>query len=105
MAIADAMQGPIRVWSCEVLTCERLTLPAGETGKLTGLQARYTDRHSLVQAAKRKLARLQAERKSYLTTAGSLEKVAVDHLWSLASGKERSDGKTPPRPYRPTGGV
>lgn len=66
------------------------------TAELTSLRSRYTDGHSEVQAAERRLQRLQGERRSYLEDAKRLDKVDIDRLWSLAAGQGQSGDKAPP---------
>lgn len=66
------------------------------TGELTALKARYTDDHSDVQAAERKLRRLQEERRSYLDVSNRIEKADMDRLWNIALGQGGDNEKAPP---------
>ncbi|MCR9257700.1 MAG: hypothetical protein NXI16_16575 [Alphaproteobacteria bacterium] len=52
---------------------------------LATLKSRYTDRHSAVQAAERKLTRLKAERDSVLANAPNLTEEEVEELWAAAA--------------------
>jgi polysaccharide chain length determinant protein (PEP-CTERM system associated) len=56
------------------------------SAELASLRARYTDAHSEVQAAERKLARLEEERQHLLGSAKNIETVDLDRLWNLAAG-------------------
>ncbi|OYY60759.1 MAG: hypothetical protein B7Y61_23080, partial [Rhizobiales bacterium 35-66-30] len=56
------------------------------SAELASLRARYTDAHSEVQAAERKLARLEEERQHLLGAAKNIETVDLDRLWNLAAG-------------------
>lgn len=63
------------------------------TSDLALLRARYTDRHSKVQAALRTLERLQEERASLLREDAAKPPVDADRLWNLAATTPtRNDG-------------
>lgn len=65
------------------------------TTELASLRARYTSEHSLVQAAERKLARLQSERASYIDLSRRIANADFDKLWNLTTAG--ADGaKMPP---------
>jgi polysaccharide chain length determinant protein (PEP-CTERM system associated) len=68
------------------------------TGELTALRSRYTEDHSEVQAAERRLSRLQDERRSYMEVAQKIDTVDIDRLWSIAAGEQRqtSEKSAPP---------
>lgn len=66
------------------------------TGELTALKSRYTDSHSEVQAAERKLLRLQEERRTYIEDAHRIDKLDVERLWNFAAGHQAKDEKAPP---------
>lgn len=66
------------------------------TGELTALRSRYTDSHSDVQAAERKLMRLQEERRTYIEDAQRIDKVDIERLWNFAAGQHGKDEKSPP---------
>lgn len=68
------------------------------SAELASLRARYTDQHSEVQAAERKLARLEEERQHLLSSSRDIESVDLDRLWNLAAGvTQSSDGSNEPR--------
>jgi polysaccharide chain length determinant protein (PEP-CTERM system associated) len=58
------------------------------TGELTALRSRYTEDHSEVQAAERRLNRLQDERRAYIEVAQKIDTVDIDRLWSMAAGQQ-----------------
>jgi polysaccharide chain length determinant protein (PEP-CTERM system associated) len=60
------------------------------TGELTALRSRYTEDHSEVQAAERRLNRLQDERRAYIEVAQKIDTVDIDRLWSMAAGQQPS---------------
>ncbi len=62
---------------------------------LTALRARYTAEHSEVQSATRKLARLQAERQSYLGVSHAIEGADLERLMSMAAATSGDGQKTP----------
>lgn len=71
------------------------------SAELASLRARYTDQHSEVQAAMRKLDRLEGERQHLLSSARDIESVDLDRLWNLAAGVTQgadgsSDSRTAP---------
>ena len=68
------------------------------TGELTALRSRYTEDHSEVQAAERRLSRLQDERRSYIDVSQKIEPVDIDRLWNIAAGEQRntSEKSAPP---------
>ena len=55
-------------------------------GELTSLRARYTDEHSEVQAAERRLSRLESERTSLIEASRALKDTDIDRLWNMAAG-------------------
>ena len=54
------------------------------TSELAALRSRYTDRHSAVQAAERKLARLRSERNATLASAPKLTEEEIEEIWTAA---------------------
>lgn len=71
------------------------------SAELASLRARYTDQHSEVQAAMRRLDRLEGERQHLLSSARDIESTDLDRLWNLAagvtqSGDNSSDTRTAP---------
>ncbi len=56
------------------------------SSELTALRTRYTDEHSEVQAAERKLKRLQEERRVLLEASQALKDTDLDRLWNMAAG-------------------
>ncbi len=54
--------------------------------ELAGLRARYTDQHSLVQAAEWRLQRLEEERTRLLADSHAIDSSDLDRLWNLAAG-------------------
>jgi polysaccharide chain length determinant protein (PEP-CTERM system associated) len=68
------------------------------TGELTSLRSRYTEDHSDVQAAERRLSRLQEERRSYIEVSQKIETNDIDRLWNMAAGEQgkSSSEKGPP---------
>ena len=68
------------------------------SSELASLRARYTDQHSEVQAAERKLSRLEEERQRLLSAARDIQSVDLDRLWNLAAGvTQKEDGGTETR--------
>ena len=53
--------------------------------QLAVLRARYTDRHSRVQAALRQLRTLEEERSRLLTQSAALDDADMDRLWNMAT--------------------
>ena len=66
------------------------------TSELTALKSRYTDGHSEVQAAERRLERLQEERRVYLDSVSKLNEIDVERLWNMAAGQSQANEKAPP---------
>ncbi len=66
------------------------------TTELAALRARYTSEHSLVQAAERKLARLQSERASYIDVSRNIASADFDKLWNLSASAREDGRKVPP---------
>lgn len=66
------------------------------SGELATLRARYTADHSEVIAARRKLQRLQDERREVLAATRDLGTEDVDRLWNIAAGMSQGDRTTPP---------
>ena len=64
------------------------------TSELASLRARYTDEHSEVQAARRKLARLEEERTSVLDATRQENGADMQRLWNLAAGVATNGDKT-----------
>lgn len=60
------------------------------TSELVALKARYTSDHSEVQAAERKLTRLEEARHSLLDRSLPLNPENVDRLWNMAAGAASS---------------
>jgi polysaccharide chain length determinant protein (PEP-CTERM system associated) len=58
------------------------------TSELASLRARYTDQHSDVLAAERKLARLQEERQAILDSSSQFQEMDMDRLWNMAAGAD-----------------
>jgi len=56
------------------------------SGDLALLRARYTEEHSEVQGAIRRLRRLEEERKSMLEAANSVSQADLDRMWNMAAG-------------------
>lgn len=56
------------------------------SSELTALRTRYTEEHSEVQAAERKLKRLQDERRSLIEASQALKDTDLDRLWNMAAG-------------------
>jgi protein tyrosine kinase modulator len=71
--------------------------------ELRALRARYTDEHSDVQAAERKLQILEQERKEFLVAASRpLDTLSVDEMWNQIAGLSATanadPGKAGPAP-------
>ena len=65
---------------------------------LASLRARYTDQHSEVKAAERKLERLEQERQHLLSNTQKINTSEdLDRLWNLAAGVTQSNGGDEPR--------
>ena len=64
------------------------------SGELSGLRARYTDEHSEVQAAERKLRRLEEQRAALLAAAKDQNGADMERLWNLAAGIATGGDKT-----------
>jgi len=60
-------------------------------GELALLRARYTDKHSKIQGAKRNLRRLQHERKNILQQTE--QATDIKQLWAIASNAQINTGK------------
>lgn len=58
------------------------------TSELAALRARYTEFHSDVLAAERKLARLQEERQAILAASAHFRDMDMDRLWNMAAGAD-----------------
>ncbi|MGU3495148.1 GumC family protein [Xanthobacteraceae bacterium A53D] len=56
------------------------------SSELASLRARYTDEHSLVQAAEWHLQRLEQERQHLLSDSHAIGSTDLDRLWNMASG-------------------
>ncbi len=67
-------------------------------GQLSLLRARYTDNHSEVQTAVRKLSRLESERSQLMQNGRTLSDQDMDRLWNLASSLTGPDGEQNARP-------
>ncbi len=63
------------------------------TSELAALRTRYTDEHSEVQAAERKLARLEEERSAVLASTSHENGADMQRLWNLAAGVATSGDK------------
>jgi len=61
------------------------------SSELAALRSRYTDQHSAVQAAQRKLVRLTAERDGLLKHAPELTETEVEDLWTAAARAANPD--------------
>lgn len=68
------------------------------SGELTALRSRYTDGHSDVQAAERRLQRLQEERRTYMEGVKNIDQFEVDRLWNMAAGHLETASKSAPPP-------
>jgi polysaccharide chain length determinant protein (PEP-CTERM system associated) len=68
------------------------------TGELTSLRSRYTEDHSDVQAAERRLSRLQEERRAYIEVSQKIETADIDRLWNMAAGEQRQSSEKGPPP-------
>ena len=62
------------------------------TSELAGLRARYTEEHSAVQAAERKLANLEALRIRMLSAQDTAQPVDLDKLWNMAATTAATPG-------------
>ncbi|BAF90629.1 MULTISPECIES: GumC family protein [Azorhizobium] len=56
------------------------------SAELASLRARYTDEHSLVQAAEWRLQRLEEERRHLLNDSHAISTTDLDRLWNIAAG-------------------
>jgi uncharacterized protein involved in exopolysaccharide biosynthesis len=65
------------------------------TSELTALKSRYTDGHSEVQAAERRLGRLQEERRVYMEGVAKIDQMDIERLWNLAAGQSQTGEKPP----------
>ena len=63
------------------------------TSELAALRARYTDEHSEVQAAERKLKRLEEERTAVLASTSHENGADMERLWNLAAGAATTGDK------------
>jgi polysaccharide chain length determinant protein (PEP-CTERM system associated) len=68
------------------------------TGELTSLRSRYTEDHSDVQAAERRLSRLQEERRAYIEVSQKIETADIDRLWNMAAGEQQKSSEKGPPP-------
>ncbi len=66
------------------------------SGDLALLRARYTEDHSEVQGAVRKLRRLEEERKAMLSAAGELSNSDLERMWNIAAGSGLTNDKAAP---------
>lgn len=66
------------------------------SGDLALLRARYTDDHSEVQGAVRRLRRLEEERKTMLEAASSMTQADLDRMWNMAAGGGALSDKAAP---------
>nr|WP_294564767.1 hypothetical protein [uncultured Rhodopila sp.] len=65
-------------------------------GDLAVLRSRYTDEHSKVQAALRKLQRLEEERASLVASGQQAAPADVDRMWNMAAvARKEGDGSQP----------
>lgn len=55
------------------------------SAELTLLSSRYTERHSKVRTARRKLARLREERRKLVNAAQELKSEDIERLWNIAT--------------------
>lgn len=62
------------------------------SAELAALRSRYTDAHSSVQAAERKLLRLRSERNSMLANAPKLSAQEVEEIWTAAAKTAAPEG-------------
>jgi polysaccharide chain length determinant protein (PEP-CTERM system associated) len=65
-------------------------------GDLAVLRSRYTDEHSKVQAAQRRLERLEDERAELLRAGGRLSSEDIDRMWNLAAVARKDGDSAPP---------
>ena len=74
------------------------------SSELTALRTRYTEEHSEVQAAERKLKRLQDEKRVLIVQSQSLKDTDLDRLWNMAAGSVASadDGNSQSAKTQPT---
>ncbi|WP_029006634.1 GumC family protein [Azorhizobium doebereinerae] len=56
------------------------------SSELASLRSRYTDQHSMVQAAEWRLQRLEEERRHLLSDSHAIDSSDLDRLWNLAAG-------------------
>jgi len=66
------------------------------SGDLALLRSRYTEEHSEVQGAVRKLRRLEEERKAMLDAAGNLSQADLERMWNMAAGSGLANDKAAP---------
>ncbi len=66
--------------------------------ELAILRSRYTDSHSKVQAAKRRLESLREERAKVLAESRELNPEELERLWNLAASKTNSSGENSGQP-------
>ncbi len=65
-------------------------------GDLAVLRSRYTDEHSKVQAAARKLERLEDERASLVQAGQGAAPIDLDRMWNMAAvARKEGDGSQP----------
>ena len=68
------------------------------SSELTALRSHYTDGHSQVQAAERRLLRLQEERRVYMEGVKTIDQFEIERLWNLAAGQREAADKNAPPP-------
>ncbi|MEQ1698248.1 MAG: GNVR domain-containing protein [Hyphomicrobiaceae bacterium] len=68
------------------------------SSELTSLRSHYTDGHSEVQAAERRLQRLQEERRVYMEGVKNIDQFEIERLWNLAAGQRDANDKSSPPP-------
>jgi polysaccharide chain length determinant protein (PEP-CTERM system associated) len=66
------------------------------SGDLALLRARYTEDHSEVQGAVRRLRRLEEERRTMLDTATSVTQADLARMWNMAAGSTLASDKAAP---------
>jgi polysaccharide chain length determinant protein (PEP-CTERM system associated) len=62
------------------------------SSELAALRVRYTDEHSEVRAAERKLRRLEEERAGLLASSSKMNDIGIDQLWNMAAGTAMKEG-------------
>ena len=66
------------------------------SGDLALLRARYTEDHSEVQGAVRRLRRMEEERRTMLDTATTVTQADLARMWNMAAGSTLSSDKAAP---------